>query len=234
MPCFYCGVRLRKGGIFQKTKDHVVPKSKGGVWTVDACLKCNQAKKDMSLEEFRALRGGIEFFGEMRERLVNEATSWIVEAPEDLSVVHYQQKHVAPQTIQRPRYDTSVDLSKIKTYTRNAKTKQERKDVAHYTDANRPPDLYGVRFGAFIVTRRLVGKWEVQCICGAIDHRSTKAVLNPANTFDACVDCRKPVGKLRSDIYKETGIEVSWEDCFQHIYGEFINAVAADMSDLPS
>lgn len=204
-----------------RTKDHVVPKSKGGVWTVDACLRCNQRKKDMSLEEFRTLCGGIEFFGEMRERLVNESTSWIVEAPDNLNVVHYQRQYIVPQPIPRPYYEAVIDLSKIKTYTRGAKTKQERK-LKPSTPCP-PPDLLGVRFGAFTVVNRIVGKWVVQCICGAIDHRTSKAVLNPANSFDACEDCRKPVGKLRSDILKETGVEVTWDDCFQHVYGDFLS-----------
>ncbi len=37
-----------------KTKDHVYPKSRGGTVTVKACQLCNRAKRDMSLEEFRA------------------------------------------------------------------------------------------------------------------------------------------------------------------------------------
>lgn len=71
MPCWYCGASL-KGG--KRTRDHVVPKSKGGRQTVDACRACNNRKADMSLEDFRKLlfeaQGGIgEFWSEKRERI---------------------------------------------------------------------------------------------------------------------------------------------------------------------
>jgi 5-methylcytosine-specific restriction endonuclease McrA len=53
--CYYC---LKKFGINQLTKDHVVPLSKGGTNAVKnivlACKKCNNTKSDMSLEEFMA------------------------------------------------------------------------------------------------------------------------------------------------------------------------------------
>jgi len=64
--CFYCGRKTTEPpqGIMPKrwpkrhtmrTHDHVVPRSKGGEGiTVHACHTCNQAKKDSSLEEFRA------------------------------------------------------------------------------------------------------------------------------------------------------------------------------------
>lgn len=221
MPCWYCGIRLKKSGPAMKTKDHVVPKSQGGIWTVDACLKCNQRKADMSVDAFRRLCGGIEFFGEMRERLVNEATSWIVEGPQDTNVVHNHPRSVVPYHGDRVVHVATVDLSRIKQYTRGAKTKQEKKHKGqenNFSTSHIPPDLVGVKVGVFTVLRRLTGKWEVECICGAIEHRSSKAVLNPANTFDACVDCRIPVQKLRSDIFKEFGVDVTWEDCFQYIY----------------
>lgn len=180
-----------------KTRDHVVPKSQGGVWTVDACLRCNAAKKDMSLDSFRRLRRGIEFFGEMRERLVNEATSWIVEGPEDENVVHRQMHRIVPQIVQRPVYEATVDLSKIKQYTRGAKIKKERKE-----DKTVPgisplrSDLLGTKFGALTILGRVTGKWVVECMCGAIEHRSTKAVLNPNNKSDSCAACRRPVGNF--------------------------------------
>ena len=46
--CYYCG---KHGG----TKDHVIPKSKGGTRTVECCGKCNHTKADLSVEEFRAV-----------------------------------------------------------------------------------------------------------------------------------------------------------------------------------
>lgn len=66
--CFYCGRKLTEppsGGMpkqwskrhTMRTRDHVVPRSKQAdefSITVHACHACNQAKKDLSLEEFRS------------------------------------------------------------------------------------------------------------------------------------------------------------------------------------
>jgi len=53
MPCFYCG----KDFSDDKTQDHVLPLSRRGSSSkrnlVDACLKCNQLKGILNLEEFR-------------------------------------------------------------------------------------------------------------------------------------------------------------------------------------
>lgn len=60
--CWYCGIKFSKPiekGYWpeKKTRDHVIPRSKitRGVpkLTVPCCLRCNIAKADMSLEEFR-------------------------------------------------------------------------------------------------------------------------------------------------------------------------------------
>lgn len=52
--CAYCG---KKVSLEKVTRDHVVPKSKGGGNTVEnilpSCKKCNGSKGDMNLEEFR-------------------------------------------------------------------------------------------------------------------------------------------------------------------------------------
>ena len=49
--CYYC-----KRFTERITKDHVIPRSMGGMcdyWNlVDCCSRCNQFKKNMSLEEF--------------------------------------------------------------------------------------------------------------------------------------------------------------------------------------
>jgi hypothetical protein len=64
--CFYCDIELNER-IF--TKDHVIPKSKGGKDTlanlVPCCVSCNLKKADMILtrEEVRALKGR---YGEVR------------------------------------------------------------------------------------------------------------------------------------------------------------------------
>jgi 5-methylcytosine-specific restriction endonuclease McrA len=55
--CWYCGVALHDRN---RTTDHVIPRSKGGddgpANRVPCCRSCNFAKRDRSLEEFRALR----------------------------------------------------------------------------------------------------------------------------------------------------------------------------------
>lgn len=210
MPCWYCGIRLKKGGPAMKTKDHVVPKSQGGKWTVDACLRCNAAKKDMSLEEFRQLCGGTEFWGEMKTRLEDTKTAWLVK--EDM-----------PNLTTPPTF--MPNLSKIVKFTHANKTKKEINKELNTPTACLPRPLLGTRFGGFTVVRRITGKWEVQCMCGAIEYRTSKAVLNTANTFDACVECRKPIGKLKSDIFKEFGVDVTWEDCFRHIYEPHLETI---------
>lgn len=59
--CFYCGEHLsRKKGTF----DHIVPKSYGGTKLVNACQPCNNEKADLSLEQFRTLKGVDQFHGE--------------------------------------------------------------------------------------------------------------------------------------------------------------------------
>jgi 5-methylcytosine-specific restriction endonuclease McrA len=54
--CFYCGKALSRR---RATKDHVIPRSKGGSNTqkniVDACRKCNSEKGCLSIEEFRVV-----------------------------------------------------------------------------------------------------------------------------------------------------------------------------------
>lgn len=54
--CFYCGKPLSRQ---KATKDHVVPRSKGGSNAqrniVDACRKCNGDKGCLTIEEFRVV-----------------------------------------------------------------------------------------------------------------------------------------------------------------------------------
>lgn len=54
--CFYCGGRLWNGN---RTTDHIVPKSKGGILSnsnkVFSCLRCNQFKQDFDVEDFRGM-----------------------------------------------------------------------------------------------------------------------------------------------------------------------------------
>jgi 5-methylcytosine-specific restriction endonuclease McrA len=78
--CFYCGRALSRT---KATKDHMMPRSKGGSNAsrniVDACKRCNCDKGCLTLDEFRivmAFRQGVvkkpkefEFPGETRRRL---------------------------------------------------------------------------------------------------------------------------------------------------------------------
>ena len=54
--CGYCGVYVPKG---ETTRDHIIPKAKGGPTTSDnlliCCRECNQRKGHLDLEEFRDL-----------------------------------------------------------------------------------------------------------------------------------------------------------------------------------
>ncbi len=55
--CTYCKRTLESVTSFSRvaaTKDHVVPKSKGGRTTVWACRQCNALKKDMDPDDWQA------------------------------------------------------------------------------------------------------------------------------------------------------------------------------------
>jgi len=43
VQCSYCGLFMAAN---ESTRDHIVPKSKGGVFTTSACKPCNDLKKD--------------------------------------------------------------------------------------------------------------------------------------------------------------------------------------------
>lgn len=55
--CYTCGKKISTD---ETTRDHVIPKSKGGSGKEEnimpACRQCNRAKDDMSLEEYRLIR----------------------------------------------------------------------------------------------------------------------------------------------------------------------------------
>jgi 5-methylcytosine-specific restriction endonuclease McrA len=54
--CYYCGKLLSRR---KATKDHVIPRSKGGSDStqniVDACRDCNKEKGCLTIEEFRVV-----------------------------------------------------------------------------------------------------------------------------------------------------------------------------------
>jgi 5-methylcytosine-specific restriction endonuclease McrA len=83
MICAYCGRETKKGGtkrpnFSHPTRDHVIPKSRGGRGDhniVLACMECNCDKGDMTVDEYRvilALRGN-EFSPEFLAALMSEA-----------------------------------------------------------------------------------------------------------------------------------------------------------------
>ena len=59
--CFYCGGFLNS---YNRTVDHIIPKSKGGILSNDnkvfACKRCNQFKSDMLPDELLAMARFIE------------------------------------------------------------------------------------------------------------------------------------------------------------------------------
>ena len=80
LRCFYCGTPLRNRGGREHgpTKDHVIPKSKGGAGLlrnkVRACCRCNEEKENLLFEDYRKkliqenrLPAGL-FFGESQEK----------------------------------------------------------------------------------------------------------------------------------------------------------------------
>jgi 5-methylcytosine-specific restriction endonuclease McrA len=60
VQCSYCGVFIHEKAL---TRDHVYPKSRGGLIKTPACLSCNIAKEDMSPIEWAlyATQEGIAF-----------------------------------------------------------------------------------------------------------------------------------------------------------------------------
>ena len=66
-------------------------------------------------------------------------------------------------------------------------------------DDNKGPSLIGAKVGRFTVVGYLgklsnkpaaKGRWLVKCTCGDYEARSAKAIKNPRNHVDMCVDCR--------------------------------------------
>lgn len=68
--CWYCGEETAKTFF---VLEHVEPFSRGGADSkrnlVVSCHPCDRAKGAKNLEEFRAQRGGLEFYGEKRRPL---------------------------------------------------------------------------------------------------------------------------------------------------------------------
>lgn len=65
--CWYCGNNVPPSWF---VLDHLLPFSKDGEDNarnlVVSCAPCDKEKRDLTLEEFRVLRGGVLFYGELR------------------------------------------------------------------------------------------------------------------------------------------------------------------------
>lgn len=57
--CLYCGTQLTSSldttSPVSETKDHVIPKCRGGAFTVKVCRQCNGEKGNLTLNEYRAV-----------------------------------------------------------------------------------------------------------------------------------------------------------------------------------
>lgn len=51
-PCAYCKRPMMPWSVTHPTKDHTIPKSRGGLETILACFQCNQLKSDMMPEDW--------------------------------------------------------------------------------------------------------------------------------------------------------------------------------------
>lgn len=51
-------------------------------------------------------------------------------------------------------------------------------------------------------------RYVCRCACGAYEHRSGKAICNPKNDRDACVECRLIARRKAADYYRQTGRRV--------------------------
>lgn len=80
--CPYCERTMVDGHPwFHPTKNHVVPRSKGGTVTVTACVTCNQDKADMELAEFYA---ALRRMGDERADIIERTIRQACEAHPDL------------------------------------------------------------------------------------------------------------------------------------------------------
>lgn len=72
-PCHYCGMRVRRE---DATFDHLVPLCRGGYDKasngVIACQSCNQAKGQMTAEEFLQAGGGVRPYQQARRGILRD------------------------------------------------------------------------------------------------------------------------------------------------------------------
>lgn len=102
--CFYCGHVLTDRGRYQRTRDHVTPKSKGGRCAgsniVAACRGCNNEKGSLSIDEYRTRKMVVTFPGEQSGVDIVEADP-IEQARIDRIIADYYHKGSAISEEQR-------------------------------------------------------------------------------------------------------------------------------------
>lgn len=76
-------------------------------------------------------------------------------------------------------------------------------------------DLTGTRSGRLAVIglhAKIKGRWVVRCDCGAYEVRTAKALRNPKNRNDRCVECWKTAGAKKHHAWLTTGREIDARD----------------------
>ena len=78
--------------------------------------------------------------------------------------------------------------------------------------------LHGIKFGRLTTIgasaikgsgngRKKVRMWVCRCSCGMFVYRTPKAIKNPKNDADACIECRHHMAKKKSELWRRAGIE---------------------------
>ena len=82
-------------------------------------------------------------------------------------------------------------------------------------------NLVGVKFGRFtvmglprekVMLSRKTAAWIVRCACGRFEHRSAKAIRNPANFGDRCYECRKLAENRVVHEWHTAGRQLDWRN----------------------
>jgi hypothetical protein len=77
-------------------------------------------------------------------------------------------------------------------------------------------NLTGKKFGRFVVMGLYQSEprggsqgrkniWLVRCACGDYESRTTKAVKNPSNKEDRCLECRHTLKLKKQDLFRTAG-----------------------------
>lgn len=118
-------------------------------------------------------------------------------------------------------------LSCIPLYVYNCKvcggwhlTKRHNPEYSSPTpDLSEHPEVVvsGMKFGKFTVLKKAStgpARYACVCECGVTELRSSKAIRNKNNKYDACKECRDFVYNTRRNLYARTGVDVDYEVAF--------------------